>query len=114
MAARLKDKILKCHDRIQVNRVVFWCDSHTVYVANRVAEILENSDMCDWRWCPTLQNPADIATRAKFPVNYDPEGRWKNGPDFLLCREEYWPNESDMGKREDKSEEFIKSKHFVW
>lgn len=126
MAARLKDTVLKCHDRVNVKKTVFWCDSHTVirwirsdhrkykqFVANRVAEILENSDVNEWRWCPTLQNPADSATRAKYPVNYDPEGRWKNGPNFLSCGEEKWPDERDMGNREDKSGEFMKAKHFV-
>lgn len=89
MAALLKDTIIKCHDLVKVKKIVFWSDSHTVirwirsdqrkykqYVANRVSEILENSKICEWRWCPTLQNPADVATRAKFPVKYDPDGRW--------------------------------------
>ncbi|XP_075151710.1 uncharacterized protein LOC142225776 isoform X1 [Haematobia irritans] len=61
------------------------------YVANRVAEILENSDKDDWRWCPGSENPADDATRAKYSESYNSDGRWKNGPAFLLCDESQWP-----------------------
>ncbi|XP_075162836.1 uncharacterized protein LOC142235466 [Haematobia irritans] len=87
MATRLKQTITTCHDRIKVNEVFFWSDSHTVikwiradhrkykqYVANRVSEILEDSEITDWRWCPTALNPADTATRG-FSYNYEPQGR---------------------------------------
>ena len=30
---------------------------------------------------------------------YNPEGQWKNGANFLLCGEDNWPNESNMGNR---------------
>lgn len=126
MAARLKTTIITCHDRVKIDKIVFWSDSITVirwirsdhrrykqYVANRVAEILENSEISDWRWCPTLQNPADVATRAKYPINYDPEGRWTKGPEFLSLDEKVWPDENAITNREDKCEEFAKSKYFV-
>lgn len=109
MSVRLKETIIKCHDRIKPEKIVFWTDSHTVvrwirsdhrkykqYVANRVSEILDNSEISEWRWCPTLENPADVATRAKYPIMYNPEGKWKNGANFLLCGEDSWPNESNM------------------
>ncbi|XP_075157654.1 uncharacterized protein LOC142230919 [Haematobia irritans] len=122
MATRLKQTITTCHDRIKVNEVFFWSDSHTVikwirsdhrkykqYVANRVSEILEDSEITDWRWCPTALNPADTATRG-FSYNYEPQGRWKTGPDFLKQDEKHWPKDNLMLDIKDRSDEFLKSK----
>lgn len=125
MAVRLKESILNYHE-IRADEIHFWSDSHTVirwiradhrkykqYVANRVSEILEFSDEDQWHWCPTLDNPADKGTRSIFPIEYNPEGMWKTGPKFLLGGEEEWPLECGMTKREDRSEDELKSKFFV-
>ncbi|XP_059225069.1 uncharacterized protein LOC106090843 isoform X3 [Stomoxys calcitrans] len=53
------------------------------YVANRMADILDSSEMDSWNWCPGSKNPANGATRAKFPIKYEADGRWTNGPEFL-------------------------------
>lgn len=82
------------------------------YVENRISEILEISEICDWRWSEILKNPADVATKLKFPINYNPEGCCKKPPDFLLCGDDNWPNAKPMVNREDKSDE-LKSKHIV-
>lgn len=75
MAVRLKETILNCHE-ICVTKVRVWTDSHTVirwihsdyckykqYVANRISEILENSEDSQWHWCSTMDNLADKGTR---------------------------------------------------
>ncbi|XP_017486884.1 PREDICTED: uncharacterized protein LOC108375296 [Rhagoletis zephyria] len=123
MALRLKETIVLNHNKI-INRFYFWTDSYTVirwvradhrrykqYVANRVAEILEASDMRDWRWCPGPLNPADDATRAKFPANYNPDGRWKNGPEFLLEDENLWQKESLIANSEEHSGDELRVKY---
>ena len=122
MGVRMKKAIVENHN-IFVNNFIFWTDSHTVvqwirsdhrnykqYVANRVAEILDGSDIKDWRWCPGIHNPADEATRSKFPPNYDPEGRWKIGPAFLQLDEENWPTEDLMHSTKDDSSSELRSK----
>ncbi|XP_075151925.1 uncharacterized protein LOC142225965 isoform X3 [Haematobia irritans] len=81
------------------------------YVANRVAEILENSDKDDWRWCPGSENPADDATRAKYSESYNSDGRWKNGPAFLLCDESQWPEVTEVGEKNNSSATELRSKH---
>ena len=72
---RLRELILDEHD-IQIERIVHWTDSTTVlqwlhsankkqpvFVANRVAEILEGSTIDQWRHVERKMNPADIGTR---------------------------------------------------
>lgn len=86
----------------------FWTDSRTVvqwiradrvqfrpFVAHRIAEILEETTVADWRWLPTAHNAADDATRAKYPVRFVADSRWLRGPDFLLQAELQWPAEEE-------------------
>ncbi|XP_075164613.1 uncharacterized protein LOC142237137 [Haematobia irritans] len=122
MGVRMKDLIISNHTK-NINKIYFWTDSHTVirwinsdhrkykqYVANRVAEILEGSGMDNWNWCPGTKNPADEATRAKYPIKYEADGRWKNGPDFLKLDESQWPTESNMENYEDSTNSELRSK----
>lgn len=105
LAVRVNRCIRQHHD-VQVERTYFWTDSKTVvqwvrsdhvrfkpFVAHRIAEILEETTIADWRWVPTAHNVADDATRAKYPVRYETPNRWILGPEFLQQGEEYWPQE---------------------
>ena len=74
LAARLKDEIQQAL-RVPVERTFMWTDSSTVlqwlhsinkkplFVANRVAEILELTTVDEWNHVPTVDNPADAGTR---------------------------------------------------
>ena len=66
----------KCESDLPVERAVFWTDSTLtlqyisntalrpkVYVGNRQAEILEATDVADWKHVPGDLNPADLLTR---------------------------------------------------
>ncbi|XP_073835298.1 uncharacterized protein isoform X2 [Musca autumnalis] len=125
MGVRMKDLIVSNHVK-SINKIYFWTDSHTVirwihsdhrkykqYVANRVAEILESSGIHNWNWCPGILNPADEATRAKFPVRYEVDGRWKNGPEFLRLPESQWPSANNIENFLDASDSELRSKHVV-
>ena len=72
---RLKQLIVDEHD-VLIERTYFWTDSTTVsqllhgadkkqpvFVANRVAEILDSSTIDQWRHVEGTLNPADIGTR---------------------------------------------------
>ena len=74
LAARLKDEVQKALT-LTVERTLMWTDSTTVlqwlhsidkqpvFVANRVAEILELTTVDEWNHVPTIDNPADAGTR---------------------------------------------------
>ena len=72
---RLRRQILREHD-VRTDKIYHWTDSSTVlqwlqaahkkqqvFVANRAAEILENSSMDQWRHVKGIENPADFGTR---------------------------------------------------
>ena len=76
MAVRMKEQIVKEHE-MKINDCSFWSDSTTVlqwihsshrkqqvFVANRVAEILDTTDVSRWKHVSGINNPADIGTRA--------------------------------------------------
>ena len=64
------------------------------FVANRCAKILLYSHKEDWRYVPTLQNPADLPSRGTLAKGLDQSitesgGKfWFNGPEFLTSGEE--------------------------
>ena len=80
----------------------FWTDSKVVlsyikndarrlktFVANRIKQIRENTELQQWQYVPTRENPADDASRCLNAERVDSGSRWFQGPLFL------WPNEKD-------------------
>ena len=72
---RFRKQILSEHD-VKIDKIYHWTDSSAVlqwlqaahkkqqvFVANRAAEILENSSMDQWRHVKGVENSADIGTR---------------------------------------------------
>lgn len=95
LATRLCESIKKSHEGLRLKKIVFWSDSSTVinwirsdhrkykpFVAHRIAEILDSTDVKNWRWIPTKLNVADDATRAtnvrSFFKNLKMIGQWKS------------------------------------
>ena len=80
-----------------ISEVFYWTDSTTVlgwlhadraykpYVANRIAEIREETTLKQWRWVPTKENPADETTKLIQA------SKWFSGPSFLKLEPEFWP-----------------------
>lgn len=104
LAARLMVEIRESHAELAIEKTVLWSDSETVlkwlrcdqrrykvFVAVRVAEIVENAPAALWRWVPSALNAADDATRVKTPLTFDPESRWRRGPAWLAENETEWP-----------------------
>ncbi|XP_026672465.1 uncharacterized protein LOC113464792 [Ceratina calcarata] len=120
LATRLAKTIASEHD-FRITRRIFWSDSKTVlhwirkdprefkiFVANRLSEIRENSEVNEWRWVPTKDNPADDGTRAA-PNALDENSRWLAGPSFLTKADSLWPK-SDVHFEVDTADlEFSKS-----
>lgn len=94
-------EIICAASTIVLTRIVFWTDAdntitwlqspkrrYTQYVGLRISEILAFSKADDWRWTPSEENPADIATKTN---EKDRMSMWINGPGFLKKPEIYWP-----------------------
>ena len=59
----------------------------TRYVTRRVENILKLSDLSQWRYVSTNDNPADIASRRQSITTLT-NSCWLSGPKFLLLNEE--------------------------
>ena len=99
---RLRKQILIEHD-IRIDKIYHWTGSSTVlqwlqaahkkeqvFVANRTAEILENSSMDQWRHVKGVENLVDIGTR-KMSIEGLKESVWLYRPAWLQADEEKWP-----------------------
>lgn len=104
MGSRMATAVIEEHDRKPESRT-YWTDSKTVltwlkngarayrpFVAHRIANIEENSNISEWRWVPTKINVADDATR-DVPQHFDSQHRWFQGPEFLREDPSTWPQE---------------------
>ncbi|XP_062703662.1 uncharacterized protein LOC134286107 [Aedes albopictus] len=116
IGTRLMKTVTENHT-IPIKRRVMWSDSKTVlawlrsdhrryrqFVAFRITEILEDTNVADWRWVPTKLNVADEATKWGKGPNYHENCRWFNGPAFLYEDEAKWPEE-DSAQEEHSAEE---------
>ena len=103
LGTRLAESIVKIHT-YRISNIVFWTDSRTVlswlnstprnykqFVSLRLGEILENSNVQQWRWVPTKQNVADEATKWYSTPKFETDSRWFVGPEFLHSSESEWP-----------------------
>ena len=90
--------------RIDINSTHMWTDSTTalqwiqgsakrqkIFVAHRVAEILESTQASQWNHCPGPLNPADDGTRAISLSEFSNKSRSFTGPKFICEPECNWP-----------------------
>ena len=101
MAVRLKEQIVKEHE-MKIISCSFWSDSTTilqrihsshskqqVFVANPVDEILDTTDVSQWKHVSGINNSADIGTRA---INIEELKR----SEWLKQPESEWPEEVNL------------------
>ncbi|XP_062713471.1 uncharacterized protein LOC134290365 [Aedes albopictus] len=102
---------------VTVTQRFLWSDSSTVlawlksdprkykqYVACRIGEILEVTEVSEWQWIPSKQNPADLATKWGNGPSMDAEGVWFTGPPFLLQPELEWPKHNKLFQQTTEEE----------
>ncbi|KAL7739552.1 hypothetical protein ACLKA6_008678 [Drosophila palustris] len=71
------------------------------FVMHRIGEILESSDVKQWRWIPTKINVADKATKVSSAVDI---ANWLHGPDFLQSTDAEWPMDEIIIDETDTAE----------
>ena len=82
-------------------RVYFWSDSECVlkqikdtkmrqdtFVANRLSKIRANTNVSDWHYVKTKNNPADIVSRGLKSTDTKGWNTYHHGPKFL--RDPFW------------------------
>ena len=62
-----------------------------IFVANRINNIHELSNVSWWRHVPTAQNPSDCVSRGLLPRLLKNHNLYWQGPDWLKYDEESWP-----------------------
>ena len=120
-AATLAVKIsvqLKQELDIKIDEERFWTDSKVVlaylqnnkkrfktYVANRVHQIKNNSDVSQWYYIQSNENPADDCSRGLTIKKTSKVKRWFTGPEFLWRPISTWKNESKEFEVDDNDSE---------
>lgn len=89
------------------NKTILWCDLTIVlhwlktsphllkiYLAARVAEIQEITNVSEWRHVRSEDNSADAISRGQLPHAFVQNRTWFTGPSWLINDEGEWPNEN--------------------
>lgn len=114
IASRFANQILNSMT-ITINKKIFWTDSKTViswlksdqrkyhqFVAFRVSEILDSTELNEWRWISSKLNVADEATKwSKRGPDLSNGCRWLSGPDFIMEDQNVWPSEGVFDSNTD-------------
>lgn len=102
--------LVKCIEALKISfsRTYFWTDSTIVlnwiakepktwktFIANRVAEIQQYTQIQDWNYIASEQNPADIISRGASLKKIIHSELWLHGPKFLTNSEQ-WPENSNI------------------
>lgn len=112
-AATLAVKLSKLVDDqldYPIEKIHFWTDSMSVlryiantktrfqtFVANRLAIIHAATNLDQWHYVNTKENPADCASRGvSSVVKFIDNQRWFHGPEFLWKQESTWPSEREI------------------
>ncbi|XP_033105172.1 uncharacterized protein LOC117107577 [Anneissia japonica] len=114
---------------IPMKDVTFWSDSSNVlywirgrsrqfkpFVSNRVGKIQGIKNPNQWRYVPTKQNPADVATRGSNIRSLADNQLWWQGPEFLIEEKTNWPTnkfEKCASKEQTKEEKEVKIHNMI-
>ena len=126
VAANLDRKVTQCIE-FELLDSVFWTDSMIVlhylrneekkfqtFVANRVSQILKNTEASQWRHVGTHENPADDLSRGLSASELMNNERWLKGPSFLWKPEEFWPKQPEFGELPPEAETKNASKVYAF
>ena len=116
LASKVKSMLVHELD-IQLDEVWLWTDSTIVlayiqnttsrfktFVANRLVEIHDRTEVSNWKHVPGHLNPADLASRGFHASDSGKCHTWLNGPKFLKEAEDKWPQSNPDVKYEEDLE----------
>lgn len=90
-----KIKIAECLCFSDATVVLSWIHSSPhlfkTFVANRIAQIQELTDVKSWFYVRSALNPADVASRGALPSELADHPLWFNGPSWLSSSRSEWP-----------------------
>ncbi|GFW73289.1 integrase catalytic domain-containing protein [Trichonephila clavipes] len=121
VGARLINSILKALNMPDL-KVTLWSDSTTalwwikeygnwsVFVANRVKEIRQLTQIQSWKYVPGNMNIADLLSRGCSPRQML-SSRWWEGHSWLKQNSEYWPDEEISCEPQEVNVERKKTKN---
>lgn len=72
------------------------------FIAARVGEILSSTQQSEWRWVPSAQNVADLATKWNNIPQVTNDNPWFQGPAFFQESEERWPKQRTVAPTEEE------------
>ncbi len=75
-----------------------------IFVSNRVVEILDKVPATSWRYVPTADNPADLASRGLMPSELLNSVCWWKGPSWLSESPDKWPSSCSQFRNKNDSE----------
>lgn len=114
LLARLAQRIIPKMN-LNIQRRYFWSDSKVTlawitspsskwktFVANRVGEIQDMTNITEWAHIRTECNPADIISRGCGTANLSENSLWWYGPDWLKEKYEKWPINKDINSVDKK------------
>ncbi|XP_008180316.1 uncharacterized protein LOC100571864 [Acyrthosiphon pisum] len=103
LLARLVSRIVP-KLKLNIAKKYFWSDSKIVlswiaspstkwktFVAHRIGEIQDLSNITDWAYVKSSENPADIISRGCDAEQISSINLWWNGPEWLKNNIEEWP-----------------------
>ncbi|KAG5683015.1 hypothetical protein PVAND_012325 [Polypedilum vanderplanki] len=106
IGARLSAHITKLHSHLNFQHY-YWSDSEVVlrwlwntnlklprFAVSPISEILETSEIRQWKYVDTKSNVADLATKFQVHEFGNSHSVWFTGPEFLKHEPDYWPTQS--------------------
>ncbi|XP_065052644.1 uncharacterized protein LOC135681921 [Rhopilema esculentum] len=115
IAARLAATVKQALAGFELKRVCMLSDSCTAlhwlqrrgqyrqFVEHRVKEIEHLSNGATWQYCPTSENPADLGTRGKTPLQLQGSDLWWQGPSWLIS--DQWPEQPILSREKEIEDE---------
>lgn len=103
LLARLANKFIPKLN-IDIERKYYWTDSSialfwilspsnkwSTFVAHRVGEIQDLTNISEWGHVTTIYNPADMISRGCTPQQLCDDILWWSGPGWLKSKANNWP-----------------------